>query len=183
MKSSFKPALRNASAAAILLCALSSAAFYNPNTGRWVSRDPIEEKDGPNLYTCARNGPLNFIDNLGRNCLDPCGFAKAMGWDIGPDGSRASAGVVCCGGKKYTCIYKQPIAVGKAKEIILGCMFDHEQSHFPQIEDCPKCVLWPTRTRFHPIVDPNQAECQVYDLTMPIRLVDIYRAIYHSWWS
>jgi len=39
--------------------------YYNPSTGRWISRDPIEEAGGSQLYVFGRNGPLTSIDILG----------------------------------------------------------------------------------------------------------------------
>jgi len=39
--------------------------YYNPSTGRWLSRDPIAEKGGPNLYGMVRNSPVNQWDLLG----------------------------------------------------------------------------------------------------------------------
>ena len=42
--------------------------LYNPTTGRWLSKDPIEEDGGLNLYGFVYNSPLNFWDMLG---LDP----------------------------------------------------------------------------------------------------------------
>lgn len=38
---------------------------YDPHTGRWLSRDPIGEKGGVNLYGFVANSPLNKIDSLG----------------------------------------------------------------------------------------------------------------------
>ena len=37
-------------------------------TGRWPSRDPIEEDGGYNLYAFVENDGLNFIDKLGLLC-------------------------------------------------------------------------------------------------------------------
>jgi len=39
--------------------------YYNPSTGRWLSRDPIAELGGFNLYAFALNSPLNILDILG----------------------------------------------------------------------------------------------------------------------
>jgi len=39
--------------------------FYNPQLGRWMSRDPIEERDVPNLYMFGRNDPVNNFDPYG----------------------------------------------------------------------------------------------------------------------
>ena len=42
--------------------------FYVPFLGRWINRDPIEEKGGINLYRFVGNHPINTYDRLG---LDP----------------------------------------------------------------------------------------------------------------
>lgn len=39
--------------------------YYNPTTGRWISRDPIDEDGGVNLYGFAKNAPQCNIDILG----------------------------------------------------------------------------------------------------------------------
>jgi RHS repeat-associated protein len=42
------------------------ARYYNPSTGRWLSRDPAEEDEGgPNLYGFVGNNPINQTDILG----------------------------------------------------------------------------------------------------------------------
>jgi RHS repeat-associated protein len=41
--------------------------FYNPETGRWINRDPIEEVGGENLYAAVLNDPINKLDYLGLN--------------------------------------------------------------------------------------------------------------------
>lgn len=46
-------------------CVLSSSAYYNPEQGRWLSRDPIEEPGGENLYSMVENCPINKVDFLG----------------------------------------------------------------------------------------------------------------------
>lgn len=38
---------------------------YDPNLGRWLSRDPIEEMGGMNLYGYVGNNPVNLIDSSG----------------------------------------------------------------------------------------------------------------------
>ncbi|MEI7693856.1 MAG: RHS repeat-associated core domain-containing protein, partial [Verrucomicrobiota bacterium] len=43
----------------------NAQAFYNPSTGRWLSRDPIEEVGGNNLYNFVGNDPVRRIDPLG----------------------------------------------------------------------------------------------------------------------
>jgi len=39
--------------------------YYDADMGRWLNRDPIEEKGGANLYGFAGNQTLNTIDVLG----------------------------------------------------------------------------------------------------------------------
>ena len=39
--------------------------YYNAETGRWLSRDPIEEDGGLNLYGMVGNDPVNRRDLLG----------------------------------------------------------------------------------------------------------------------
>jgi RHS repeat-associated protein len=38
---------------------------YDGATGRWLSRDPIEEEGGLNLYRYVHNNPVNLFDPLG----------------------------------------------------------------------------------------------------------------------
>ncbi len=39
--------------------------FYDPDLGRWISRDPIEEAGSLNLYGYVGNNPIGLIDRLG----------------------------------------------------------------------------------------------------------------------
>jgi len=45
-------------------------AYYNPSTGRWLSRDPIGEKASANLFGFARGSPISFLDRLGLADVD-----------------------------------------------------------------------------------------------------------------
>ena len=39
--------------------------YYNPSTGRWLSRDPMHEQGGPNLYGFVDGDAVNGADDLG----------------------------------------------------------------------------------------------------------------------
>ena len=53
--------------------------WYDPLTGRWPSRDPIEERGGLNLYGFVKNDPVSLIDYLGQ-AYDPFeGAVKCTG--------------------------------------------------------------------------------------------------------
>jgi RHS repeat-associated protein len=43
---------------------------YNPETGRYISHDPIGINGGVNVYGYAEGSPLNFIDPMGLICED-----------------------------------------------------------------------------------------------------------------
>jgi len=41
------------------------ARWYDPGTGRWLSKDPIGIEGGLNLYVFCDNNPVNFVDPEG----------------------------------------------------------------------------------------------------------------------
>lgn len=49
----------------LLITTVASFGMYDPSTGRWISRDPIGENGGWNLYAYCDNNPINRIDFLG----------------------------------------------------------------------------------------------------------------------
>jgi RHS repeat-associated protein len=44
---------------------LTQYRAYDPNLGRWLSRDPLGEQAGPNAYVYVGNEPVGFIDPFG----------------------------------------------------------------------------------------------------------------------
>jgi uncharacterized protein RhaS with RHS repeats len=52
-------------AAFLLAFCHTASAFYDPNVGRWISRDPIGEEGGNALYVALNNAPADRIDPLG----------------------------------------------------------------------------------------------------------------------
>jgi RHS repeat-associated protein len=43
--------------------------YYNPGTGRWLNRDPIEEDGGATLVAFAANAALTYLDPLGTDFI------------------------------------------------------------------------------------------------------------------
>ncbi|OGV85068.1 MAG: hypothetical protein A3K19_19870 [Lentisphaerae bacterium RIFOXYB12_FULL_65_16] len=39
--------------------------YYNPRTGKWLTRDPLGEAAGPNQTIYCNNDPVNLVDELG----------------------------------------------------------------------------------------------------------------------
>jgi hypothetical protein len=55
----------------MLVLPFETQAFYNPTTGRWLSRDPAAEGGGVNNYAFALNDPVDDIDSDGLRPLRP----------------------------------------------------------------------------------------------------------------
>jgi hypothetical protein len=109
-------------------------AFYNPSTGRWLSRDPIEEQGGRNLYAFAKNDLVSRIDPDGRvtyeGCLpateqfiqkaidDVCANVKALEFKCCMNGSRMARDLarglssLCDRGFKVKCILEPESPTG-----------------------------------------------------------------------
>jgi RHS repeat-associated protein len=72
---------------------LTKYRAYDPNTGRWLSRDPLknaEMKLGPNLYEYVGNDPVFWIDPLG---LLAWQLGLSFNVQVGPVNFNASVGI------------------------------------------------------------------------------------------
>ena len=63
--------------------AYAASAFYNPQMGRWMTRDPIEEKGGENLYSFCANNPVSNYDKLGLDVTLTTGNKNTAWWQVG----------------------------------------------------------------------------------------------------
>jgi hypothetical protein len=63
--------------------------YYDPNVGRWLSRDPIEEKGGLNLYGFVGNDTINYVDVLGLCELGRKVFLKVVAYLFESEGTHA----------------------------------------------------------------------------------------------
>ena len=108
--------------------------YYDPGTGRWVSRDPIAELGGLNLYGFALNDPVDYVDKLGMTCLS-CNAVPAQGPDA--DAGGGGAGHACKTGT-LTFTTSQPKAIGSEKDIKKKCNGAAACS-YPEYRDSIKC--------------------------------------------
>jgi len=68
-----------------------SYRFYNPSTGRWLSRDPAGDARDHNLLAFTRNNPVGGIDRLGLKFVhDVVLLPRQFGANIAPDGSTTA---------------------------------------------------------------------------------------------
>jgi RHS repeat-associated protein len=44
--------------------------YYKPSAGRWISRDPIQEDGGINMYEFSKNNPINYFDKFGLESMN-----------------------------------------------------------------------------------------------------------------
>jgi hypothetical protein len=125
-------------------------AFYNPNTGRWLSRDPIEEKGAKYLYGFVLNNPTGNWDPDGRivtksngdpACEKACSDFAA---GLSKDQLREGGTCVCKLGRKCPCIWEagfiQPNACPDVDEFGLR----HEKAHCGSRKaECDHCATSP----------------------------------------
>jgi RHS repeat-associated protein len=140
--------------------------YYSPGLGRFVQVDPIRSGASYDLHNFAANNPISRSDPLGLcDCKDPCGDAQKGRLDK-DKGVQSGAGVICCGGKKYACVWQVGDTSSTGGNILQTCATEHEKCHFNDV-DCsdPSCKGKPLCRP--PFKDPSQAkenECRCYDV-------------------
>jgi RHS repeat-associated protein len=128
---------------------LANYRAYDPASGRWISRDPIGEVGGINLYTYVGGNPLSYVDPLGlstivyNNNTNTMTLTNNAGQDVGtfpaynnttnPATDPASAGPYSAGTYPYT---------GYAPKASNpdGPFGSNGAFHFPR-PDCPGCEI------------------------------------------
>jgi RHS repeat-associated protein len=89
--------------------------YYCASAGRWVSRDPIEEEGGENLYGFVQGDPISSTDPLGQSILDifrSCKTCKCKSVNISYTPKLKD-------GKLQFKVYKNPNSKGKQYGFIL----------------------------------------------------------------
>ena len=89
------------------IAASDASAMYDAALGRFISRDPIEYDDGPNVYQYVRGRPLNAVDPTGQYGLR---MSKREVWlrEISSSNGRYDIGECDEGCKKMTVLSKLP---------------------------------------------------------------------------
>jgi hypothetical protein len=126
---------------ALLLAAHSAPAFYNPQTGRWLNRDPIEERGGKNLYRLLDNDSLRRVDVLGlddflwmepNEVLPPGALPDRGGWtdweEFDPEAMVFSRDG-CCFGVRLSGGQARAIVVYVPGEFMGYNILEHERLH------------------------------------------------------
>jgi RHS repeat-associated protein len=93
--------------------------WYDPVTGRWPSRDPIEERGGVNLYGMVGNGATIKLDRLGlQSGSERCAECAAQ-----TPLSQAWRPRTCCGGTLYDLYPTIPVNISPPNPSLYGTYF------------------------------------------------------------
>jgi RHS repeat-associated protein len=121
--------------------------YYTPQIGRWINRDPIEEKGGFNLYNFLGNDGVNKFDLLGLAC---CYGAGGMGPPQEYDESShccINGGLVSRNEKIKVKICRRPANVPGGQFLSDVFFLNHE---FVSGPDRPPVGMGPTGTEGNP---------------------------------
>jgi RHS repeat-associated protein len=119
--------------------------YYHPKLGRWMSRDPIEELGGANLYSFCASDAIDARDDLGLQSDEPPVVVRKVPYPGGP----MLAG--CGSDGRYVCgIYVQPNGIvlfeqgpylNTKHRCDAGCVLAHEKVHKRQHWSCCENAL------------------------------------------
>ena len=115
--------------------------YYDPQTGRWPSRDPIGERGGMNLYGFVGNDAVNRWDYLGlirRAYITSDGMSKAVG-DKAKPYSDVLAKEMIAEAKKAGVPSKCPSSPKPGDKVVVD---------FPKKTDSVPVNMYPTRYWF-----------------------------------
>jgi RHS repeat-associated protein len=100
----------------------------DPRTGRWLSRDSMEESGSIGLYVFVFNNPLSFVDLLGRQPISPNNNPVPVGTFTGPNppplnpGQTASPAVTINGKVTVWNIFETPFVWLEKDGRLADCM-------------------------------------------------------------
>jgi hypothetical protein len=135
---------------ACLLLPQTAHCLYNPSSGKWLSRDPIEESGGNNVYAFASNDSVNRVDILGLKirCNCPESYFDSIGlagkYQIVSDGLYAAkTGASFSGSGDGEIIWKMLLTawVFKAENMNLDSLKKNVEARKTIVENAGK-VVW-----------------------------------------
>jgi RHS repeat-associated protein len=100
--------------------------YYNASTGRWLSKDPMEETGGLNLYEFALNSPVELVDKNGLTTydFDKNTYYRSINFQPGDI-------VIFPGGAKVMVQSGDQSAIAKYKCLLSKLGFDYSSPSFP----------------------------------------------------
>jgi len=130
---------------ALLLVPELGQCFYNPTTGRWLSRDPTLERGGPNFYCFVFNHGTGNFDTDGREASN-----GQSGNSIPAEPTNAQCSKFSWWNKAVGVTFTdcKPQLTGWGKQMpqfLQDCVLRHENVHAKQCKDCGaglKGVIW-----------------------------------------
>jgi hypothetical protein len=111
------------------------ARDYEAGTGRYVESDPIGLAAGTNTYGgYAEQRPVDIIDALG--LLSACCKTGQQQVLAEPKNKDADGTVMCCHGKRESCVWSEPGVGVPPGSTIHRCKLEHEDEHWDNAP-CP----------------------------------------------
>ena len=114
--------------------------WYDPETGRWISKDPIGLSGGLNLYAFCGNDPLNRNDPVGQDGKNSASILDRLkGWwegfktAAGPTGISEAAGAVAIV-PNLTTVLGQDKEIDRAAKELLKDPEDWDSDSIEEIE-------------------------------------------------
>jgi RHS repeat-associated protein len=100
--------------------------YYSPRLGRWISRDPIGERGGANLYAFVLNTPTSVVDPLGHYCYGTCTPPTFTGFGWCPGQSDTGNCQDCCNQLERALPIKERMEV-----CLCGCFNERNGRYWP----------------------------------------------------
>ena len=119
--------------------------YYTAATGRWLSRDPIEEEGGLNLSAFVTNDPINFVD--------PYGFSELSEDDYANEARRVIDSGVLDPDEIFKGLVAKYFSADKEDDLCWDC-----QDDFEEMFDALGNILGTQPNKAHSHTHPDETE-------------------------